>query len=98
MVATMGQSPFASDAGTWIATWYNPAKPGANAAPYTVAGTLLIVTVTGVLVEYVLSPGVTTPGSVGGVVAPNPVPHRISTSPGFAGTVVSPAIVPFLTA
>jgi hypothetical protein len=52
-VATMGQSPFASDVGTWIATWYNPANPGANAAPYTVAGTLLIVTVTGVLVEYV---------------------------------------------
>jgi hypothetical protein len=25
MVATMGQSPFAGDAGTWIATWYNPA-------------------------------------------------------------------------
>ncbi len=59
---------------------------------------LLIVTVTGVLVEYVLSLGVTTPGSVGVVVTPNPVPHRISTSPGFAGTVVRPGIVPFFTA
>jgi hypothetical protein len=53
IVATMGQSPLPSDAGTWIATWYNPANPGANAAPYTLAETLLIVTVTGVLVEYV---------------------------------------------
>jgi hypothetical protein len=41
----MGQSPSASVPGTWIAIWYNPAEPGASAAPYTVAGVLLMVTV-----------------------------------------------------
>src|SRR5438034_11404872 len=38
------------------------------------------------------------PAATGGVVGPNAVPHRITTSPGFAATVVAPAKVPFLTA
>src|SRR5215472_13436907 len=46
MLALIGQSPSASDAGTWIATWYKPANPGASAHPKTCADVLLIVTVT----------------------------------------------------
>ena len=53
MVATRGQVPSASDEGTWIATWYRPANPGASAAPNTVACTLLMVTFGSAPVEYV---------------------------------------------
>ena len=33
MDATTGQSPSPSELGTWMATWYRPANPGASAAP-----------------------------------------------------------------
>src|ERR1700722_5667261 len=98
MRATTAQSPSASDSGTWIATWYKPANPGASAAPYTVAGRLSMVTVGSALVEYVVSPGVSTPTGAAGVVGPKPVPHRMIVSPGFAGTVVEPANVPLFAA
>ena len=52
-----------------------------------------MVTVGSVLVEYVVSLGVTSPAGAAGVVAPKPVPQRMIVSPGFAGTVVAPANV-----
>jgi hypothetical protein len=91
----MGQSPLGIELGTWIAIWYRPAKPGASAAPYTIAGMLSIVTVGRVVVEYVVALGTAAPGGATGEVGPNPVPQRMITSPGFAATVVVPGKVPF---
>jgi hypothetical protein len=44
MAARIGQLPSPSESGTWIAIWYKPAEPGASEAPYTIAGTPLMVT------------------------------------------------------
>jgi hypothetical protein len=57
-----------------------------SAAPYTAAETSSMVTVGSVLVEYVVSLGVSTPAGAAGVVGPKPVPHRMIVSPGLAGT------------
>jgi hypothetical protein len=47
-----------------------------------------------VTVEYTWLVEVATPIGAVGLVGPNPVPHRITTSPGFAGTVAAPGNVP----
>src|ERR1700720_1475924 len=57
-----------------------------------------MVTIGDVAVAYVLSPGTAEPTGAGGLVGPNPVAHRMSTSPGLAATVVAPAKVPAFTA
>src|SRR3954451_4918478 len=79
-----------------MATWYRPAQPEERAQPKTCASALPIFTVTG-LQLYCLSAGTWIPAATGGVVAPNPVPQRITTSPGLAATVAL-LKVPFFTA
>src|SRR5689334_17018322 len=97
-LACIGQSPSGRFFGTWIAIWYRPTDPAESAAPNTVAGTLLMVTVGAVAVTYAWSEGTATPGGAAGLVGPNPVPHNSSTSPGLAAAVVTPEKLPGLAA
>src|SRR5450759_5272834 len=92
--ATTGRSPSGTEAGTCTAIWYSPGLPGQIAAPTTVAAMLPMVTVTGFATLASGLAGGTIPGVTVGVVAPNPVPHKMIVSPGFAGTVVTPGTMP----
>src|ERR1017187_10427901 len=88
--ATTGRSPSGTEAGTCTAIWYSPGFPRQMAAPDTVAAMLPMVAVTGFATSAGGVAGGNIPGATGGVVAPNPVPHRTIDSPGFAGKVAMP--------